>query len=68
MFIFTESNSSMHENPEKRNKHVSQNHRSGKLAVFPPNLLTKEFIISDVIDYFGCDGFRLAKTLLPFEC
>ena len=52
MFFFIESNSSMRKNPEKPNKHVSKNRRSGKLALFPSNLLTKDFITSDVIDSF----------------
>ena len=47
--VFIKSNSSMRKNPEKPNKYVSKNRRSGKLAFFPPNLLTKDFIISDVI-------------------
>ena len=48
-FIFIESNSSMRKNPEKPNKHVRKNRRSGKLAFFPPNLLTKDFIISRML-------------------
>ena len=47
-----ESNSSIRRNPEKPNKHVSKNRRSGKLVFFPPNLLTKDFIIWDVIGSF----------------
>ena len=39
----------MHKNPEKPNKHVRKNRRSGKLAFFPPNLLTKDFIISRML-------------------
>ena len=39
----------MQKNPEKPNKHVSKNHRSGKLAFFPPNLLTKDFIGSFLV-------------------
>ena len=42
----------MRKNPEKPNKHVSKNCRSGKLALFPPNLLTKNFIIAGVIGSF----------------
>ena len=66
-FIFIESNFSIRKNPEKPNKHVSKNRRSGKLASFPPNLLTKDFIISDVIGSFLVVS-NLAKTLAPFEC
>ena len=42
----------MHKNAEKPNKHVSKNRRSGKLVFFPPNLLTKDFIILDVTGSF----------------
>ena len=42
----------MRKNPEKPNKHVSKNRRYGKLAFFPPNLLTKDFIITDVTGSF----------------
>ena len=42
----------MRKNPEKANKHVSKNRRSGKLVFSPPNLLTKDFIISDFIGSF----------------
>ena len=51
-FIFIESNSSMRKNPEKPNKHVSKNRRSGKLAFFPPNFSTKDFIMANVIGFF----------------
>ena len=39
----------MRKNPEKPNKHVKKNRRSGKFVFFPPNLLTKDVIISDMI-------------------
>ena len=42
----------MRKNPEKPNKHVSKNRRSGKLAFFRPNLLVKDFIIAGVIGSF----------------
>ena len=42
----------MHKSPEKPNKHVSKNRRSGKLVFFPPNLLTKDFIILDITGSF----------------
>ena len=42
----------MRKNPEKPNKHVSKNRRYGKLAFFHPNLLTKDFIITDVTGSF----------------
>ena len=42
----------MRKNPEKTNKRVRKIRRSGKLAFFHPNLLTKDFIISDVIGSF----------------
>ena len=48
-FVFTKNNPPMRKNPEKPNKHVNKNCRYGKFVFFPPNLLTKDFIISDVI-------------------
>ena len=46
----------MHKNPEKPNKHVRKNRRSGKLAFFPLNLLTKDFIISQVLSWWFLIG------------
>ena len=42
----------MRKNPEKPNKHVSKNRRSGKLAFFPPNFSTKDFMIVGVLGSF----------------
>ena len=39
----------MRKNPEKNDEDVNKNLSSGKLAFFLPNLLNKDFIISDVI-------------------
>ena len=52
MFYFIESDLSILKNPEKTNKYVSKNWRSGMLAFLPANLLTKGFIILDVIGSF----------------
>ena len=42
----------MCKNSEKSKKHVRKNRRSEMLACFPPNLLIKDFIFSDVIGSF----------------
>ena len=52
MFYFTEKNSCARKNPEKHQKHLSKNRKFGKLVFFPLDLLTKGFLISNVIGSF----------------